>query len=356
VTTLLQLQSRSAAGVLADPRPLIDDLDRSAGDADQQVADRVRAHANDLRLEPGDSVLDIWTALAALGREDLTVGRLTEGHVDAVRILHEADRTPTPGAVYGVWASASGGTGLTATKVADGWAVDGVMRYCSGAWFIDRALVVVSTEDGKRLIDIDVRTAQVAGGALTRRDETWPAVGMDATRSVDIGVRGLAIRPSNLVGEPGFYLDRPGFTVGGVGVAAVWLGGAAGILDALVRALAGGSPSAHQQAHLGVMATTIATADTLLAELAQRLDRNGSQTLSAADAGAARAAVELAVEVVLQRAPRVSGPTPLCRDAAFGHRLADLQVYVRQHHAEADYEHLGRHLLNAGELLGRRFG
>jgi len=365
------------------------DLDRSAEDAAEQVAALVRARAAEHPLAPGTSVLETWTTLAGLGREDLTLGRLVEGHIDAVRILHEAGRTPIPGAVYGVWASASGGTGLTATAIGPanspsegafgaaqsnqattggtgGWSVDGVMRFCSGAWFIDRALVVISAEEGKLLADVDVRAAQAPGGPLTRRDETWPAVGMDVTRSVDIEVRGLTLGPADVVAEPGFYLDRPGFTVGGVGVAAVWLGGAAGVLDSLVRAL-DGQASAHQQAHLGVMAATVAAADALLAEIADRLDesaqeepnrfsQNPSQLLSSSDAGAARSAVELAVEVVLRRAPRVSGATGLCRNAAFAHRLADLEVYVRQHHAETDYEHLGRHLLASGELLGRRFG
>jgi hypothetical protein len=33
--------------------------------------------------------------------------------------------------------------------------------------------------------------------------------------------------------------------------------------------------------------------------------------------------------------------------------MADLGVYVRQHHAEGDYEQLGAHLLESGRLLGR---
>ena len=340
-------------------------IDRSAADAAEQVADRVRAQALGRPLPTSE--LATWSTLAALGREDLAVGRLVEGHLDALRILREADREPVPGAIYGVWASASGGTGLTATRSGDGWSVDGIMRYCSGAWFIDRALVVVSAEDGKRLVDVEVRSAQTAAGPLSRRDDTWPAVGMDVTRSVDVAVQGLAVRAADLVGGPGFYLDRPGFTAGGVGVAAVWLGGAAGVLDALVRGLAGGAASAHQRAHLGAMAARIAAADALTAELADRLDHpkhrdhaalagEAGQRLSADDARAARTAVELAVEDVLRRAPRVSGPTPLCRDAEFAHRLADLEVYVRQHHAEADYEQLGSRLLESGELLGRKFG
>jgi alkylation response protein AidB-like acyl-CoA dehydrogenase len=327
-------------------------IDRAAGDAAEQVAGAVQelaAHWPPASSQP--PLIETWRGLAAVARIDLAVARLLEGHVDAVRILAEAGRTPRPGCVYGVWASASGGTGLTGQPRAGGWLVDGTMRFCSGAWFIDRALVVISTPEGKRLVDLDVRDSQ----GLTRREDTWPAVGMDVTRSVDLQVEGLRIEAGDAVADPGFYLDRPGFTIGGVGVAAVWLGGAAGVLDALVQELArSGRSSAHQRAHLGAMVVSLTAADALLGELAARLDRGGPlPELSAADGLAARSAVEQAVDVVLGRAPRVAGPTPLCRDAEIAHRLADLGVYVRQHHAEGDYEQLGAHLLESGRLLGR---
>jgi hypothetical protein len=331
------------------------DVDRTGPGAAERVAARARRLALGWPVPARAGALDTWRALAALGRTDLAVARLVEGHVDALRILAEAGRAAAPGAVYGVWASASGGTGLTGAAEDGGWRVDGTMRFCSGAWFIDRALVVISAPDGLRLVELDVRAGQRPDGALRRQDDSWPALGMDATRSVDLSVRGLVVTPADAVGGPGFYLDRPGFAAGGVGVAAVWLGGAAGLLDRLLRALAGQPGSAHQRAHLGAIAVSIAAADALVAELAQRMD---SPQLPGGwdDAVAARTAVELAVETVLSRAPRVSGATGLCRDAGFAHQLADLAVYVRQHHAETDYEHLGGRLLETGGLLGRTFG
>ncbi len=78
-----------------------------------------------------------------------------------------------------------------------------------------------------------------------------------------------------------------------------------------------------------------------------------------------RSTVEEAVRVVLDLAPRLTGPAPLCRDADYAHRIsdllvyvhvrstsaatvADLLVYVRQHHAERDLAALGRSVLDAG--------
>ncbi|GLY33174.1 hypothetical protein [Kineosporia sp. NBRC 101731] len=359
-------------------------VDRSAPDAADRVADAVRAVVQTLGAElPTGPLLPLWQTLAALGHADLTVGRLAEGHIDALRILHEAGCKPVPDAVYGVWASASGGTGLTATANAagtatanaagtatanaasttpadaasttpadaagTGWTVDGTMRFCSGAWFIDRALTVVSTDEGKVLVDIDVSSRH-----LTRLDDTWPSLGMDATRSVDIEVRGLPVPQDAAVGGPGFYLDRPGFTLGGAGVAAVWLGGAHGLLHALLRNQTR-EANPHQLAHLGAMAVAISSADALLQSLTDPPLSSPDQPLSLADMTAARTAVELAVLEVLARAPRVTGPNGLCRNGEIAHRLADLEIYVRQHHGEADYEQIGAHLVATGELLGRTF-
>lgn len=320
-------------------------VDRSAEDAADQVAAAVRALVPTLDPDLLTGPLPpLWQKLAALGCADLCVARLTEGHIDAVRILHEAGRTPVADAVYGVWASASGGTGLKAIATPDGWRVDGTMRFCSGAWFIDRALTVVSTDQGKVLVDVDVRS-----DALTRQDDTWPALGMDASRSVDILVDGLLVPSDAAVGPPGFYLDRPGFTLGGAGVAAVWLGGAQGVLHSLVATTAPDRAGPHRLAHLGAMAVAVCAADSLLSQLA------GQGHLDLAEMTAARSAVETAVNEVLTRAPRVTGPNGLCRDGEIAHRLADLEVYVRQHHAEADYEVAGAALLDSGALFGRVF-
>ncbi|HYO85320.1 MAG TPA: hypothetical protein VES01_02515 [Dermatophilaceae bacterium] len=64
---------------------------------------------------------ELLDELMALGRTDIPLARLTEGHIDALRIFAEADADPVLGACYGVWASRSHGTGLKAARSAQGW-------------------------------------------------------------------------------------------------------------------------------------------------------------------------------------------------------------------------------------------
>ena len=56
---------------------------------------------------------------------------------------------------------------------------------------------------------------------------------MQASDTVDVELDDLPVGETDLLGPPGWYTDRPGFWWGGGGVAAVWLGGAFGVLDAL---------------------------------------------------------------------------------------------------------------------------
>ncbi|MEU4670473.1 acyl-CoA dehydrogenase family protein [Amycolatopsis sp. NPDC023774] len=269
-----------------------------------------------------------WSALAAYGRRDLALARLAEGHTDAVAILAEAGRKPEPGALYGVWAAKSGGTGAAL----DGGRLSGTVRFCSGLTTLDRALVAA----GDRLVEVDLTAAGVA-----RHPEAWQALGMDASDSGDVVFGSVPVASDSVIGPPGWYVERPGFVFGGTGVAAVWLGGAAGVLD-VVRDVLREKADEHQLAHFGALHTAIAAADALLTATAGVLEDAPDPALLH---DTCRASVEHAAREVLDRAPRITGPAPMCRDRGFAQRLADLQVFVRQHHGERDLAALGRRVL-----------
>ncbi|MBW0136044.1 acyl-CoA dehydrogenase [Pseudonocardia abyssalis] len=263
-----------------------------------------------------------WRALAAWGRTDLVLARLAEGHTDALAILAEAGCTPVPGALYGVWAARSGGIGA---ELHDG-AVRGTVRFCSGAHRLDRALVIADA----LIVDVDLRDPRVRPV-----EGTWNPAGMAASDSVDVEFS--AVPAEVTVGPPGFYTGRPGFWWGGGGVAAVWLGGAAGVVDD-VRDAAGTDP--HRLAHLGALHTALATTDALLARTAAAIDADPVADHTTA-VWTARAAAEHLCRTVGDLAPRLAGATVLSRHGRLGARLADLGVYVRQHHAERDLAALG---------------
>jgi alkylation response protein AidB-like acyl-CoA dehydrogenase len=192
------------------------------------------------------------------------------------------------------------------------------------------------------LLDVDLKDPRVQS-----KPDSWPAIGMDASCSLEVAFDDLVVPEEAAVGPQGFYTRRCGFALGGAGVAAVWLGGAVGALDlALAVWSSGRSPDPHGLAHLGALHTEIASTDALLVLAAEVIDAEpaGDHELLV---GTCRSAAEKTARAVIDVVPRLVGPGPLCWDRRLAQRLADLQVYVRQHHGEADLAKLGSRILTS---------
>lgn len=287
--------------------------------------------------------------LERLARHDLGVARAVEPHLDALAILAEARLAPSEvgiadDATWGVFAAEGGDDPLVAHEDAGRWSLDGVKPWCSLADRLDSALVtahVGGASGERRLFAVGLRSDAVAP-----QEGAWHARGLHEIPSGPVRFTAASAVP---VGEAGWYLSRPGFAWGGIGVAACWHGGARGVAAA-VAAAAARRDDPHLLAHLGAIDTALAASRRALDEGASAIDegraegRHGSLL-----AKRVRASVAGAAEEIVVRAGRALGPAPLALDAEHAKRVADLTVYVRQHHAERDDAALGRALLASGE-------
>jgi hypothetical protein len=192
--------------------------------------------------------------------------------------------------------------------------------------------VAAAADDGIRLFALENRPPYAEP-----IDGTWPAVGMAASDSRTVRFTDAPARP---IGGPGDYVNRPGFWHGGVGVAAVWYGGALGVADKLRDAARTKQLGPHALAHLGAVDVALAGAGAVLAAAAAEIDADPGRDAHRL-ALRVRAAAEAAATVVLERVGRALGAGPLCRDAEHARLVADLTVYLRQSHAEGDLEQLG---------------
>ncbi|MFJ5279561.1 acyl-CoA dehydrogenase [Streptomyces parvulus] len=318
-----------------------------------RYADALAAGDRDCPLPGGGATGARFDALREVARDELAVARLVEGHVDAMAILAELRGEPVEGGQYwAVWAAEPPGPGLTATRTDDGWVLDGVKQYCSGAHTCTHALVTARTDDGRRLFAVrtgagpvpgDVhpagRPGPERGSGCSPVPGTWPAVGMAGSDSPDVRFTRVPAVP---VGEVEAYVRRPGFHHGGVGVAACWLGGAEAVARVLFER-AGHRADPFTDAHAGAVDLRLYAARTVLRRAAEEidadpLDRSGTAALRALRV---RALVADACAEVLERVGRATGAGPLCRDERHARACADLTVYVRQHHAERDLAALG---------------
>lgn len=279
-----------------------------------------------------------WELLASVSARDVAAARVLEPHLDALAILDEAAREGIdvdlePGGSWGVFAAEGPGTRLEARRSAGTWTLHGTKPWCSLAAHLDRALVTAWVDDERRqLFALDLRAPGV-----TARTGPWHARGLDRVVSAPIDLDEAAAVP---VGEPGWYLRRPGFAHGGVGVAACWWGGALPLRDALRAAAAVDRADQLSRVHLGRADTALWAARTVLRETAAVFEAGGAAS-AGLRAARARTVVADAVETTLVQAAHALGPLPLVADEAHARRVADLQVYLRQHHGERDVARIG---------------
>jgi hypothetical protein len=312
----------------------------------QRTASAFTAAVNSGRLDlplPGSGATrQRWAAFADLAGDDLSLGRLAEGHADAVAILAELGGPPPErGSRWGVWAANPPGPNVTAARRESSWLLHGAKQYCSGARTCTNVLVTAAADDGARLF-------AVATDRLEPNPDSWPATGMAGSDTLHVGFPGVSAIP---VGPPGAYTNRPGFSHGGVGVAACWYGGARGVARALLGAASKRDVGPHALAHLGAVDLGLRTAWAALSQAADEIDTDPGDERGEGGLRAlrVRALTEAVATDVLTRTGRALGAGPLGHDEAHSRAVADLTVYLRQHHAERDLARLGELVAERGD-------
>lgn len=313
------------------------------------LADQVAA---EVPLPGSGGTLQLWSVLATLGAADLTVARAVEPHLDALAILAEARRDTAadldalPGGVWGVFAAEGPGARLEAHGQDGSILLDGVKPWCSLATQVDAALITAWDGPARRLYAVDMSHPGVAPGPT----DGWVARGLAAVPSPPVTFEQVPAIP---VGDPGWYLDRPGFAWGGIGVAAVWFGAVVAVARRLLPSAGGREPDQVALMHVGESEIDLQGARAVLGQTARLVDdaatsvRPPDQATRRLWAYAARGSVARCAERVLTRVGRATGPGPLVFDEGHARRVADLTVYVRQEHAERDAAALGA-LLTSG--------
>jgi hypothetical protein len=199
---------------------------------------------------------------------------------------------------------------------------------------VTHALVTAAGRGSNVLVEVPIA---VRGVVL--EPPTWlsPAFAGVDTRTVRFD---LDVADCEIVGVEDWYLTRPGFWHGAIGVAACW----AGCADGVVRRLAGRWPDdPHARAHLGAIDSGLWTMRAALHVAAAEIDADRS----APEHGQRRALrvrhlVDVTVADVLARAARAVGPGPLAHEPDVHVAIAEADLYRRQCHAERDLEILGR--------------
>lgn len=284
--------------------------------------------------------------LFAVGREDLSLAKLAEAHWDAVAVLSEAGRDAEPGVLYGVWASEIPGNALQIVEKNSELTLHGKKMFCSGASIVDRVLMTVrlseSNSNQSILVDLDLRNHPPEN--LQISSEPWCILAFEETKTSTLTFNQVVLSPENVIKEPDWYLSRVGFWQGALNPAACWAGGAAALVD---FALKSKRNDAHTLAHLAAMEASAWAMHALLKTAGQEIDENSSDREQAQLlALKCRHLIEQLCTDTIRRFARAYGPYPLACDASISRRYQELDLFLRQSHAERDLENLGHHLKN----------
>lgn len=335
------------------------DRDRSPGFPEEPF--RLLSEAGVLGLPGGNpaSFFEEWRVLRGVARADGSVGRILDGHFNAVErvalLAPEPLRSEELEAVsagrlrLGVWgADPIPGEGEPARISRSGGEtrLSGVKTFCSGAGGLDRALVAARGEDGApgppHLVYVDL-----SGGLEV--DRGWcRSSGMRSSESHRVvfdGVRVLAV-----LGEPGEIVREPYFSRDAIRTAVTW----AGISDLaresatdILAAKSGGEPDDLSSLAAGRLLTHSATIDRWMEDAARLADAD-PERLAGAYAVGLRQSVASACRNILDEAARACGSHPFATAGPLDRAKRDLELILLQHRLEPALAKVGR-----GELSSR---
>jgi hypothetical protein len=299
------------------------------------------------------SVTPEWELVRRVAAADASVGRILDGHLNAIERLEvaaepglrdaELAKVEAGGRVLGVWGADPGpGEGPPARIVdaAGGAVLRGAKTFCSGAGGIEAALVMVGDDDGAAphlvLVECDATVAV---------DRGWyRGAGMRASESHRVQFRDTPVVA--VLGEPGELGREPWFSRDAMRTAASWAGMVDAAADAALADLAArraGEPLSQLAA--GRIEAARGTADAWLALAAAAVDAGRElKPLSVQ----MRAEIDSAAKTVLEVAAAACGSHPFVTAGRLDRARRNLETFLLQHRLDPLLARLGAARLERG--------
>lgn len=307
--------------------------------------------------------LQLLMLLKQLGRGNLSVGRVYEGHINALQLIHTFGTPEQMKAcaadardrhkIFGVW-NAEAEDGVKIIPIGDGrYRLEGSKTFASGSGYVERPFVNGVLPDGSWQMCIvpmdEVRT--VADPSW------WQPSGMRASASYKVDFSGVELNSFALIGAPGDYHRQPWLSGGVIRFASVQFG-AAEVLFNLTREYLRdlnrtGDP--YQQARVGKMAIAIESGNLWLRSAAAIVDEyapvfggyptspNEKANMLVAYANMVRTAIEGICIDVMQMTERSVGTRGLLPPNPIERIVRDLTLYLRQPAFDAALANVGQY-------------
>jgi alkylation response protein AidB-like acyl-CoA dehydrogenase len=309
-------------------------------------------------VEPG-TWRHLLRLLKIIGRGNLSVGRIYEGHINAFQLILQwgsseqietAAEDVRNGCLFGVWNTEAPNDGLILTEVVSGtqrFRLSGAKTFGSGASILQRVFANATMDGGWQMCLVPLDRVQVKCDT-----DSWQPLGMRATESIRVNFDGVELDSAALIGAPGDYNREPWFSGGAIRFAAVQLGGAEAIAEASRQFLQQQNrvEDPHQAIRSGEIAALLETGNLWLDGAASRAEAATAFPHEfVAYAGLMRRTVERIGLEVMEHAIRSSGARALLRPNSLERLVRDLTMYLRQPAPDFILERAGKFTLRSEE-------
>ena len=287
----------------------------------------------------------LLTLLKAIGKANLSVGRIYEGHINTLYLIHlyadEEQRENWYDGVlkqdhlFGVW-NTQAQNGIQFAVGSNGFIIEGSKTFCSGAGLVDRALITGNIDSGARkgwqMTIVDM--SKIANERIDK--ESWKPLGMKASASYTVDFSGYVSTEADFISTPGIYLTQPFFSGGAIRFAAVQLGGAETIAEHTIDYLKAlrRTEDPIQRLRISTMMTQLVSGRIWLAEAAKNYDRwsdtEGFEDDLIAFANMTRTMIEDICLRIMDESNKCVGARGLLPPYELERIFRDLTFYLRQ--------------------------
>lgn len=305
--------------------------------------------------EPEGS-LAAFDALRITGRANLSVARLFEGHMNAVKLiaLYGDDRQRAEtfedvrcGDLLGVWGADDPGDPLTMICEAEEIRFSGKKRFASGLGLVDQAIVIVSGDDGSPEMLL------APTGSSERSDVTgWNMAGMRATRSGRYDFSDLILSADSRIGQKGDYFREPHFEGGIWRYCAAHLGGAEALYENMLDQLAARNRAddPDQRRRIVACVKALETSRLWLRRCAHEIEARDAQPVKATLALLAREVTEDTCRTTIEIVDRSLGMAAHEEGSLVERVKRDLSLFLCQAAPDAKRDRAGRALVAEADL------
>lgn len=299
--------------------------------------------------------------LNAIGKANLSVGRIFEGHINTLYLIHLYatpeqrrkwfDGVIENGDIFGIW-NTQNQNGIQYNETNSQLEIAGSKTFCSGAILVNKALITGNIKtferDGWQMAIIDMD--RISKDQIDK--ESWKPLGMKASGSYTVNFSGYQLDDSELLGEPGIYLKQPYFNGGAIRFAAVQLGGAEAIAEHTTNYLKelNRTDDPFQQLRLSSIMSAVMSGRLWLEQAGKYFDSWVNEGDHDEDliafANMTRVNIEEICLTVMDNSNRCVGARGLMETGNLGRIFRDLTFYLRQPAPDATRLNVAKFFIN----------